>query len=148
MDVLTPDQRKKNMQAIKSRRTKIEELLAKALRANGIKYSRSNKKIFGKPDFIIRNHRIAIFCDSEFFHGKDWEIQKHRIKTNTSFWHKKIESNIERDHLVNVILIEKGWKVIRFWGEDLKKKSDFCLNTILSAIENRKTQIHNHTQEF
>lgn len=148
MDVHTPTQRRKNMQAIKSSRTKIEELLAIALRDRGINYLRSNKKIFGKPDFIVRNYKIAIFCDSEFFHGKDWEVRKHKIKTNVDFWHKKIESNIARDAIVNTMLTNKGWKVIRFWGDEIKKKSDFCLNTIFTEIEKRKAQIHSNTPEF
>lgn len=96
MDVLTKEQRRKNMQAIKSKNTKIEELLAKALWLRGFRYRRNNKNVFGKPDFIFKKYKIAIFCDSEYFHGKDWETQKHRIKINTEFWHKKIESNIDR----------------------------------------------------
>jgi DNA mismatch endonuclease (patch repair protein) len=63
MDVLTKDQRRKNMQAIKSRNTQIEELLAKALWSKGYRYRRNSKKIFGKPDFTFCRYKIAIFCD-------------------------------------------------------------------------------------
>jgi DNA mismatch endonuclease (patch repair protein) len=142
MDVLTIEQRKKNMQAIKSRNTKIEELLAKALRAHGIRYRRENKEIFGNPDFAFRRLKIAVFCDSEYFHGKDWDINKHRIKTNTEFWHRKIESNMNRDSLVNETLLKNDWKVIRFWGEDVQKNMDFCIETIKKAIEKKRTEIH------
>ena len=100
MDVLTPEQRKKNMRAIKNKKTKIEELLAKALREKGLRYRRNNKKVFGKPDFTFRKQKIAIFCDSEYFHGKDWEVNKYIIKTNIDFWQSKIEGNIYRDRLV------------------------------------------------
>ena len=138
MDVLTPEQRKKNMRAIKNKNTKIEELLAKALWSKGYRYRRNNKKVFGKPDFTFRKYKIAIFCDSEYFHGKDWETKKHRIKTNTEFWHKKIERNIERDKKVNEELLKNNWKVIRFWGQQIIKNIDFCVEVVEKAIEERK----------
>lgn len=142
MDVLTPEQRKKNMRAIKSRNTKIEELLARAMRINGLRYRRNNQEIFGNPDFTFRKFKIAVFCDSEYFHGKNWELNKHRIKTNTEFWHKKIESNILRDKVVNETLFKNGWKVIRFWGDDIKKNIDFCIYIILKTIEDKRTEIY------
>ena len=138
MDVLTPEQRKKNMRAIKNKNTKIEELLAKALWVKGYRYRRNNKTVFGKPDFTFRKYKIAIFCDSEYFHGKDWETQKHRIKTNTEFWQKKIERNIERDKKVNEELLKNNWKVIRFWGQEIKKNVNLCIDEIEVAIEERK----------
>ncbi|WP_016775769.1 very short patch repair endonuclease [Anaerophaga thermohalophila] len=138
MDVLTPEQRRKNMQAIKSKKTKIEELLAKKLWNKGYRYRRNNKSVFGKPDFTFRKYKIAIFCDSESFHGKDWEAQKHKIKTNTRFWQEKIKNNIQRDKIVNKTLKENGWKVIRFWGEDIKKNIDFCIAQIETELEKRK----------
>ena len=112
-------------------------MLAKALWNKGYRYRRNNKAVFGKPDFTFRKYKIAIFCDSEYFHGKDWEKQKNRIQTNTEFWHKKIESNIARDKRVNEELLKNGWKVIRFWGGDIKKNIDFCLNEIEMAIKER-----------
>ena len=138
MDVLTPEQRRKNMQAIKNKDTKIEKLLAKALWAKGYRYRKNNKTVFGKPDFTFRKYKITIFCDSEYFHGKDWETQKNRIKTNTDFWGKKIENNIKRDKIVNETLRKKDWKVIRFWGQKIKKNIDLCINEIEIAIKERK----------
>jgi len=142
MYVLTPEQRKKNMQAIRNKNTRIEELLAKALREKGLRYRRNNNKIYGKPDFTFRRLKIAVFCDSEYFHGKDWETNKNRIKTNVEFWHNKIEGNIARDKSVNEMLFKNGWKVIRFWGEDIKKNIDFCVEVIMKEIENQKAKIH------
>lgn len=146
MDVLTPEQRSKNMRAIRNRNTRIEELLAEALRKRGLRYRRDNKNIFGNPDFVFKRMKIAIFCDSEYFHGKDWDVNKLRIKTNTDFWHRKIETNINRDKLVNETLLKNGWKVIRFWGNDIKKNTDFCIETIKCAIESRGSEIH-HIKE-
>jgi DNA mismatch endonuclease (patch repair protein) len=126
------------MRAIKNKRTKIEELLGKALWAKGYRYRRNNKTVFGRPDFTFRKYKIVVFCDSEFFHGKDWEVSKHRIKTNTEFWQEKIEGNIRRDQLVNKTLRKDGWIVIRFWGEEIKKNLDLCIDKIELAIEERK----------
>lgn len=74
------------MQAIKSKETKEEVLLAKALWNMGYRYRKNNKKIFGKPDITFSKYKIAIFVDGEFFHGKDWENQRKRIKTNRDYW--------------------------------------------------------------
>ena len=138
MDVLTKDQRRRNMQAIRSRNTKIEENLAKALFALGLRYRRNDKTVPGKPDITFKRLKIAIFCDSEYFHGKDWEKEKHRIKTNTEFWHHKIETNIQRDKQVNDELLKNNWKVLRFWGKEIQKKLDFCITEITRVIEERK----------
>jgi DNA mismatch endonuclease (patch repair protein) len=147
MDVLTPDQRRRNMKAIRSTKTQIEELLAKGFKAKGLRFRRDNTGIFGKPDFTFRRSRIAVFCDSEYFHGKDWEVNKHRIKTNIDFWQCKIEGNIARDMIVNNTLLKDGWKVIRFWGEDIKKNLDFCINLVIKEIEAKKTEIHKNKKQ-
>ena len=99
MDVHTPEQRSKNMRAIKSKETKDEVRLARALWKLGYRYRKNNKKIFGKPDLTFGKIKLAIFVDSEFFHGKNWETEKFRIKTNQDFWHKKIEGNINKSYL-------------------------------------------------
>lgn len=90
-DVLTPQQRRKNMQNIKASDTKIEVLLRKALWNNGYRYRKNYKKLLGKPDIVLTKYKIAIFCDSEFFHGKDWEALRLRLEksNNGEFWIKK-----------------------------------------------------------
>jgi DNA mismatch endonuclease Vsr len=134
MDVLTKEQRRKNMQAIKSKGTKIEVILAKALWGKGLRYTKNNKKIFGRPDIVFSRYKIAVFCDSEYFHGKDWEIAKNRIKSNQDFWHKKIEGNINRDNEVNERLKQDGWIVLRFWGDEIKKNTELCVLKISKII--------------
>ena len=140
MDVLSKEQRSKNMRAIKSSKTKIEDLLAKALWSKGLRYRRNDKSVYGKPDFIFKGVKVAVFCDSEFFHGKDWDTEKYRVKTNSEFWIKKINSNIKRDRHVESILTTQGWKVLRFWGGDIKKKLDFCVLKIQAEVEKRKNK--------
>lgn len=138
MDRLTPEQRKKTMQAIKSKGTSIENLLAKTLYSNGIRYRRNVKSVFGCPDICIKKYKLAIFCDSEFWHGKDWETKKLKLDTNREFWIKKIEKNIQRDCEVNKKLSDDGWSVLRFWGNDILKHSKLCCQGILKIINGMK----------
>jgi DNA mismatch endonuclease (patch repair protein) len=134
MDVHTPSQRSKNMRAIKSTDTKDEVRLAKTLWHLGYRYRKNNKTVFGKPDLTFKKYKIAIFVDSEFFHGKDWEIQKHRIKSNQEFWYKKIERNRDRDNEVNQFLQQNDWAVIRFWSKDIKNNLNSCIEKIENEI--------------
>ena len=135
-DVLTPEQRRKNMQNIKSSNTKIEVLLRKALWRKGYRYRKNYKMLPGKPDIVLTRYRIAIFCDGEFFHGKDWEVLRPRLEKskNSEFWTKKISRNRERDDEINKQLLFMGWTVIRFWGNDIKKNTDQCVRVVEETI--------------
>lgn len=138
MDKLTKEQRRKNMQAVKSKGSKIEIALGKAMWAKGLRYRKNDQSVFGKPDFTLKKYKIAIFCDSEFWHGKDWEKRKHEHKSNVEFWHKKIERNIQRDEEVNLELLKTGWKVVRFWGNEIKKDLVNCVTKIEEIIDEVK----------
>ena len=136
MDNLKPEQRKKNMQHIKAKNTKIEILLRKALWEKGYRYRKNYNRLPGKPDIVLTKYKIVIFCDSEFFHGKDWEVLKPRLEksNNSEFWISKISRNRERDDEVNKKLLFMGWTVIRFWGNDIKKNTDGCIKVIEETI--------------
>lgn len=135
-DVLTKEQRKRNMQSIRSKDTKIEMILRKALWGSGLRYRKNYSKIPGKPDIAITKYKIAIFCDSEFFHGKDWEQLKTRLQKgdNGEFWVNKIGKNREHDEQINRELAFMGWTVIRFWGKDIKKNTNECIRVIEETI--------------
>lgn len=135
-DRLTPEQRKKNMQNIRSKDTAIEIRLRKALWHKGYRYRKNLKNLPGKPDIVLTKYKIAIFCDSEFFHGKDWEILKPQLKKskNGMFWIEKISRNIERDEEINKKLLFMGWTVIRFWGKEILQNTDECIRVIEEAI--------------
>jgi len=135
MDRHTKEQRSKNMQAIKSSGTKDEVLLAKTLWNRGYRYRKNNRTVFGKPDLTFKKRKVAIFVDSEFFHGKDWETEKFRIKTNRDFWWKKIERNIQRDTEVNKQLRLEGWTVLRFWSKDIRKRTEECVREIEKILK-------------
>ncbi len=135
-DVLTKEQRRKNMKNIKNKDTKIEVLLRKELWSRGYRYRKNVKSLPGSPDIVLTKYRIAIFCDGEFFHGKDWEVLKPRLEksNNSEFWIRKISKNREHDELVNKKLFYEGWTVIRFWGNDIKRHMDECIRVIEEAI--------------
>ncbi len=136
MDVLTPAQRRKNMQHIRSKDTSIEILLRKRLWAQGIRYRKNYKALPGKPDIAITKYKIAVFCDSEFFHGKDWNIKRERLLSSSkgNYWIPKIERNMAHDEEVNQALNYLGWHVIRFWGKEIKKEPDACVQAVKELI--------------
>ena len=144
MDNLTQEQRHKNMQHIKSKDSKIELTLRKALRKKGIRYRKNWKDLPGKPDIVITKYKIAIFCDSEFFHGKDWESDLRKRLENSSnpdYWVPKIKRNIERDRELSIQLNGMGWTVLRFWGKDILKYTDECVQTIEEIINEIKFEV-------
>lgn len=121
--------RSENMSRIRSKNTQIEVILRKELWSRGIRYRINSKNVIGKPDICFKGKKIAVFCDSEFWHGK--EFLKGRIpKSNQDYWIPKIERNIERDKEVNKKLKKDGWKVIRFWGKEILKNPVKCADTI------------------
>ncbi len=135
-DNLTPEQRKKNMQHIKSKDTKIEVKLRKTLWNRGFRYRKNYAILPGKPDIVFTQYKVAVFCDSEFFHGKDWEVLKPKLEKteNSEYWLKKISHNMEHDDEVNKRLLFEGWTVIRFWGKDILKNTEECVRVIEETI--------------
>lgn len=136
MDKLMPEQRKKNMRSIKGKDTSIEMILRKALWKKGYHYRKNYKNLPGTPDIALTKYKIAIFCDGEFFHGKDWGILKPRLERgkNSDFLVTKISRNRERDEEINKKLLFMGWIVIRFWGMDIKKNTDEYIRVIEETI--------------
>ncbi|MEA5049893.1 MAG: very short patch repair endonuclease [Oscillospiraceae bacterium] len=137
MDKHTPEQRRRNMQAIKCKDTKIEVLLRKELWSRGIRYRKNVSSILGKPDIAILGYKIAIFCDSEFWHGFDWEHKKEEIKSHRDFWYPKIERTMARDAEVNKNLQEQGWMVLRFWGHEIETDVNSCADLIVKVLKER-----------
>ena len=126
----------KNMRKIHGSDTSIEIRLRKALWHRGYRYRKNYKLLPGSPDIVLTKYKIAIFCDSEFFHGKDWEILKLRLEKgkNPDYWIKKIERNRNRDVETDKKLLFLGWTVIHFWGQDIVRRTDECIKIIEEAI--------------
>lgn len=126
----TSEQISYNMKSVKNKDSKIELLLRKELWRRGLRYRKNVRNIIGKPDIAFISKKIAVFCDSEFWHGFDWENRKNDFKSNQSFWIPKIERNMQRDLEVTSALTAEGWLVIRFWGRDIKNNLDICADLI------------------
>lgn len=125
-----------NMSRIKSKDTSIEISFGKALRALGIAYKKNYKDVVGKPDLLILKDKIAIFCDSAFWHGyRNMKTIRHNFKKRKVFWVNKISQNIKRDKQVNRLLKKEGWKVVRFWDFQIEKDLDRCIKRITKVIK-------------
>lgn len=131
MDILTKEQRHKNMSHIRSRNTRPEILFRKALWHCGLRYRKNYKKLPGCPDIALTRYHIAVFVDGDFWHAKGHQDNPgEQIKTNPSYWQKKLRRNVERDREVNDALSEMGWAVLRFWESDIKKDLDKCVAVV------------------
>lgn len=126
----------KNMSRIRSKDTSIEVKLRKELWHKGYRYRKNYKELPGSPDIVLTKYNIAIFCDSEFFHGKDWEVLKARLEkgSNPDYWIKKIERNRDRDMENDKKLLFLGWTVIHFWGKDILQNTEECIRVIEETV--------------
>lgn len=134
MDKLTNEQRSRNMKAVKSKGTKLEERVNKELWKRGIRYRKNNKNLYGKPDLSIQKYKIVIFIDSCYWHG--CEHHGSISATNREFWVNKINRNKERDNEVTEYYQEKGWNILRIWEHDLKTDFRGTIDTIENFIRN------------
>lgn len=133
MDNLTKDQRRKNMQRIRSEGTTPERMIMWELKRRKIYFAEHVKGIIGKPDIVFRRKKVIVFIDSDFWHGHP--IRFVMPATNYEYWSNKILRNKERDRQVTKELRSKGWKVIRLWEYDIRHNFKKCLKTILGAID-------------
>jgi DNA mismatch endonuclease (patch repair protein) len=124
----------KTAKLIKSKNTAIEMILRRKLYSLGYRYRIHSASVPGKPDIVFSGKKIAVFCDSAFWHGKKY-LAGEKFKTNSEFWEHKIKRNIERDAKVNNLLTQNGWRVLRFWDHEIKKDLDGCIKQIKSAHE-------------
>ena len=118
------------MQANRSRGTKIEQMLAAELWGRGIHYRRNDRTVRGKPDFCFKGARLAVFCDGDFWHGREWDdgyLDRHPM---SDYWIRKITRNRQRDREVDAALAAAGWTVMRFWETDLRRDVAACADAI------------------
>jgi len=122
-DIFTKEKRSELMRKVKNKNTNIEIILRKGLFKKGYRF-RVKNSVFGKPDIIFPTQKIAIFCDGDFWHGKNY---KQEVKNYKDFWRDKIKVNMTRDKKVNKRLKQEGWKVFRFWKTEILKSPDKCI---------------------
>ena len=119
---------------VKSVNTKPEVRIRKALFNRGFRYSLNSKRLPGKPDIVLTKYKTVIFVDGDFWHGRNWEERKKKLKVNTEYWIPKIERNMQRDRERTVELEQLGWRVIRIWEYEIKKDVCTCVEFIESQI--------------
>lgn len=125
------------MSQVRAKGTSIEKIMAGTLWRSGLRGYRKNLRgVVGTPDFCWRKQKIAVFCDSSFWHGYNWRKSKAQIKVRKKFWFKKITDNIKRDKAVTMRLKKEGWKVFRFWDFDIKTNAVLCVKKVTNALEN------------
>ena len=133
----TKEQISFNMKRVKNKDSEIEITLRKELWARGLRYRKNVNRIFGKPDIAFIGKKIAVFCDSEFWHCYDWDHKSQEIKSRREFWIPKIERNMQRDIEVTQALEKEGWLVLRFWGKEIKANCQACADKIEKAFRER-----------
>lgn len=135
VDIFSKEKRRKIMSSIKSKGTSIEEKFRKALCENKIKGYRINPRIKSNPDFAFIKYKIVVFCDGDFWHGKNYKSLKLRLKDK--FWRNKIETNMKRDKKHNRMLKKDGWRILRFWESDINNNTDKCIAKLQLALKKR-----------
>jgi DNA (cytosine-5)-methyltransferase 1 len=128
------------MRSVHSSSTEPELILQKMLKKRGIKFKSNELKLPGKPDIIIKNKKLAVFVDGDFWHGGQWFRRRKKTLSeqfnhskNKEYWLNKIKKNIDRDFSVTSDLIESGWSVLRFWESKIKENPEECANLISTA---------------
>lgn len=132
MDNLKPEDRRKNMQNIRSKNTSIERIMFKLLKDNKLRFKK-HYNIHGKPDIAFPHYKIAVFLDSDYWHG--WHFKKWRKKLPKVYWRGKIEGNIRRDKYNHQRLRKQGWKVLRLWEHQIKRDPNICLEKIVRTVK-------------
>jgi DNA mismatch endonuclease (patch repair protein) len=140
-DKFTKEKRSEIMAKIRSKGTKIELDMKAELDKNQIPYE-YQPKIFGSPDFLIMQD-IAIFCDSSFWHGRNWSKLKKQL--SKGYWYGHIKKNRLRDDIVNAELRKQGYFVLRFWDTQIEKQMGRCITRIEKTIQAVQKERRNTT---
>ena len=119
--------------------TQHEKMLRCELWRMGLRYRKNVETLPGKPDIVFVRARVAVFCDGDFWHGRNWEEQKSKLcqGTNAEYWLSKIESNMERDRLNNALLEADGWSVLRLWETDIKRDPQAAAELVREVVIER-----------
>jgi len=125
----------KRLSSVRSKNSKMELALRKKLFLLGCRYKLHDNSICGKPDIVFPIHKVAVFCDSHFWHGYRYKQKlKHKLIINRRFWIKKIQNTMKRDKLISKTLKRQGWKVLRFWEHQIENDLAMCIAKIKKAL--------------
>lgn len=130
----TNDNARKSMKGNTKKDTSIEILLRKALWHKGVRFRKNCKDILGTPDVSIKKYRLVVFCDGDFWHGKNY----YGVKNHKKFWDEKIKRNRERDLEYTIRLRDEGWTVLRFWESEIRNNVGGCVDVVISELQRLK----------
>ncbi len=142
MDIKSPEERSRNMAAIRSKDTKPEIYFRKLLFAQGYRYSLNSKKIPGHPDIYLRKYNTAIFIHGCFWHRHSGCKYAYMPKSRVEFWQKKFEANVKRDYIVRMELQDKGIKCLIVWEctvRRMKRNQEDCISYLKTVEKFLKT---------
>lgn len=117
--------------------TACERALRAALWAAGYRYRKNVSALPGQPDIVFPKARVAVFCDGDFWHGRDWESRRRKLKagSNADYWLAKIQRNMERDRETTARLESQGWNVLRFWESEIRASTETIVESIGTALD-------------
>lgn len=133
-DIMDSRERRRHiMSRIRSKDTKAEILLRKALWHLGLRYRKNWKRLPGTPDIALTRQKIAIFVDGDFWHARGHENSPgEQVRSNKCYWQKKLTRNVERDKETNDELTQEGWLVLRFWESEILRDLPACVEKVIS----------------
>jgi DNA mismatch endonuclease (patch repair protein) len=123
--------------------TRHESILRSELWRRGYRFRKNVRSLPGNPDIVFQRERVAVFCDGDFWHGRDWSRRATRLRagTNATYWLEKIRSNIRRDRRIDRELERDGWTVIRLWETDILKNARTCAARIASRLRRARSKL-------
>jgi DNA mismatch endonuclease (patch repair protein) len=133
-----------NHSKIKSADTKCELLLRSTLWRLGFRFRKNVKSLPGKPDIVFPKEKVAVFCDGDFWHGRNWRLRRRKLQrgSNPEFWISKIQGNIKRDALYNKQLYKLGWFVLRLWELDIIADPQLAASKVIEVMSARRKALH------
>jgi DNA mismatch endonuclease (patch repair protein) len=119
--------------------TEHERLLRSHLWKSGFRFRKNVKSLPGKPDIVFSKQKLVIFCDGDFWHGRNWSdlSAKLSIGNNSRYWVEKVRTNRERDARNSALLAESGWTVLRFWESDIRRTPETIAREIALQIRSK-----------
>ena len=137
---LTPASRQASRvarKASKKRDTKCELVLRRALWSKGLRYRVCRPDLPGRPDIVFERERVLVFCDGDFWHGRDLEARIARLGKghNSRYWQEKIKGNAARDVANTRHLKRLGWRVVRVWESEIRRNRDLVVATIIATLD-------------
>ncbi|MBU6141842.1 DNA mismatch endonuclease Vsr [Patescibacteria group bacterium] len=133
MDIFSKRKRSEIMSKIRSRNTRIEEVMFRELRKRGTYFQKHYKRVPGSPDIAVPRKRKAIFIDGDFWHG--YQFSKLKSRLPKKYWLKKIENNIKRDRRNRFKLRRNDWKVLRVWEHEIEKNPEKAIGKVVAFLE-------------